>query len=60
MTLTKNSILENRYRIEKKLGQGGFGAVYQATKSCLYAPCAILSTASGCFLKKGKHYDPIA
>jgi len=27
MTLTINSILENRYRIEYKLGQGGFGAV---------------------------------
>jgi hypothetical protein len=26
MTLTIGSTLENRYRIEKKLGQGGFGA----------------------------------
>jgi serine/threonine protein kinase len=42
MTLTLNSIIENRYRIEKKLGQGGFDAVYQVIESRLYAPCAIL------------------
>jgi hypothetical protein len=32
MTLTKNSILENCYRIENKLGQGGFGAVRYARR----------------------------
>jgi len=40
--LTIGSTLEKRYRIEKKLGQGGFGATYQATDSRLNVPCAIL------------------
>ncbi len=29
MALTNGTILENRYRIDRLLGQGGFGAVYQ-------------------------------
>ncbi len=41
MTLPLNSILEKRYRIETKLGQGGFGAVYQATDTRLNVTCAI-------------------
>jgi serine/threonine-protein kinase len=41
MTLTIGSTLEKRYRIEKKLGQGGFGAVYQAVDSRLNVHCAV-------------------
>ena len=41
MTLTSGSTLEKRYRIENKLGQGGFGAVYQAVDSRLNVLCAI-------------------
>jgi serine/threonine-protein kinase len=40
MTLTIGSTLERRYRIEKKLGQGGFGAVYQALDTRLNVRCA--------------------
>ena len=29
MTLTIGSTLEKRYRIEKKLGQGGFASAYK-------------------------------
>jgi serine/threonine protein kinase len=41
MTLTIGATLEKRYHIEKKLGQGGFGAVYQAVDSRLNVPCAV-------------------
>jgi serine/threonine-protein kinase len=41
MTLTIGSTLEKRYRIEKKLGQGGFGATYLAVDSRLNAHCAV-------------------
>ena len=41
MTLTIGSTLEKRHRIEKKLGQGGFGAVYQAVDSRLNVRCAV-------------------
>ena len=41
MTLTIGSTLEKRYRIENKLGQGGFGAVYQALDTRLSVRCAI-------------------
>ena len=41
MTLTIGSTLEKRYRIEKKLGEGGFGAVYRAVDSSVNVRCAI-------------------
>jgi len=41
MTLPLNSILEKRYRIEKKLGEGGFGAVYKVWDDTLQRHCAI-------------------
>jgi formylglycine-generating enzyme required for sulfatase activity len=41
MTLIIGSSLEKRYRIEKKLGEGNFGAVYQATDARLNIRCAI-------------------
>ena len=41
MPLTINSTLEKRYQIEKKPGEGGFGAVYQAMDTRLSVRCAI-------------------
>ena len=41
MTLETGSVLNNRYRIVKQLGQGGFGAVYRAWDISLERPCAI-------------------
>jgi predicted Ser/Thr protein kinase len=34
-------MLNNRYRIVKLLGQGGYGAVYRAWDTSLNAPCAV-------------------
>jgi branched-chain amino acid transport system substrate-binding protein len=34
-------VLNNRYRIQKLLGQGGFGAVYRAWDMQLKLPCAV-------------------
>jgi serine/threonine protein kinase len=41
MPLTPEQILNNRYRIVKLLGQGGFGAVYRAWDLNLDSPRAI-------------------
>ncbi len=41
MPLIPGQILNNRYRIVKLLGQGGFGAVYRAWDLHLKAPCAV-------------------
>jgi formylglycine-generating enzyme required for sulfatase activity len=41
MPLSTGQILNNRYRIVKLLGQGGFGAVYRAWDINLSAPCAV-------------------
>ncbi len=41
MPLAQGQILNNRYRIVKLLGQGGFGAVYRAWDTSLNRPCAL-------------------
>lgn len=41
MSLTAGYLLNNRYRIVKLLGQGGFGAVYRALDTNLNVPCAV-------------------
>jgi len=41
MPLSPGETLQNRYRIVKLLGQGGFGAVYRAWDLNLQRPCAI-------------------
>jgi serine/threonine protein kinase len=41
MPLSPGQVLNNRYRIVKLLGQGGFGAVYRAWDINLERPCAI-------------------
>ena len=39
--LTTGTTLQNRYRIVKELGRGGFGAVYRAWDTRLNVPCAL-------------------
>ncbi|MFC1879155.1 SUMF1/EgtB/PvdO family nonheme iron enzyme [Chloroflexota bacterium] len=41
MTLSPGQTLNNRYRVVKLLGQGGFGAVYRAWDLNMEAPCAV-------------------
>lgn len=41
MSMQPGEILENRYRVANLLGEGGFGAVYQAWDMRLNRPCAI-------------------
>jgi len=41
MPLSSGQVLNNRYRIVKLLGQGGFGAVYRAWDMNLERPCAL-------------------
>jgi len=41
MVLQIGQTLQNRYRIVKLLGQGGFGAVYRAWDTNLSRPCAL-------------------
>lgn len=41
MPLQTGQVLNQRYRIVKLLGQGGFGAVYRAWDSNLNKPCAV-------------------
>ncbi len=41
MPLESGQVLNNRYRIVRLLGQGGFGAVYRAWDTNLNRPCAV-------------------
>jgi serine/threonine protein kinase len=41
MSLSQGTILNNRYRIVKLLGMGGFGAVYRAWDISFEMPCAL-------------------
>lgn len=46
MALSQGFLLNNRYRIVRQLGQGGFGAVYQAYDTSLEVQCAVKENTS--------------
>ena len=41
MSLNPGQIIQQRYRVVRRLGQGGFGAIYRAWDMSLSRPCAI-------------------
>ncbi|MBE2197466.1 MAG: hypothetical protein IAE79_02575, partial [Anaerolinea sp.] len=41
MPLTSGQTLQNRYRVVKLIGQGGFGAVYRAWDTAVNQPIAL-------------------
>lgn len=41
MPLNTGTLIHNRYRIARLIGQGGFGAVYRAWDTSLNRPCAL-------------------
>jgi len=45
--LAPNVLLHNRYLILRKIGQGGMGAVYQATDTVSHRACAIKEMSQG-------------
>ena len=47
MTLNVGTVLNNRYRIVKLVGQGGFGAVYRAWDLSLLQPVALKENSGG-------------
>ena len=47
MTLNAGTVLNNRYRIAKLVGQGGFGAVYRAWDTSLSQPVALKENNDG-------------
>ena len=47
MTLATGTVLINRYRIVRLVGQGGFGAVYRAWDMSLSQPVALKENNDG-------------
>ena len=47
MTLNVGAVLNNRYRIARLVGQGGFGAVYRAWDTSLSQPVALKENSGG-------------
>ena len=47
MPLTPGRILNERYRVDSLIGQGGFGAVYRAYDLALQQTCAIKENLNG-------------